>query len=129
MSFEFRNVLYEKNRDIKWNDSMNQYIMWIEEGDELDENDLVEFSIPLDVIIPQREFFLRSRRKFHRYVTLKGRKFPRKVGQDLKLKSFYRKCSGCKAEIELNISNMLRGEFTCLVCEKINKSKNKTIIH
>jgi hypothetical protein len=129
LSFEIRNSLYEKNRNIKWNDKENQYIMWMEEGDELDEDDLLEFSIPLDVIIPQQEYFLRSRLKFHRFVTLRGRKYLRKVGQDLRLTSFYKKCNGCKADIELNISNMIQGEVICPFCTKINKSKNKTTIH
>jgi hypothetical protein len=124
VSFDGYNVIYEKAKDIVWHDVENSYLI-LPDIDEFDEQEKLEYSIEVEILIPHQEFFLRSKKKFQKYFSLKGRKYPKLILHELKLISFHKKCRKCGNELELTIANMIDGRFSCPVCIRDKKLLEK----
>ena len=118
------NVIYHRHRNIIWDDKSNNYLLAPGGIEEIDEDELYDFTLPLDILIPNLDAFLEVKRKYHLFITQNGRNFRRLDTKPLKYKSFYKKCKVCGNITLLNIDDMLEGKkVSCVKCNDLVKSK------
>jgi hypothetical protein len=118
------NVVYHRHRNIIWDDKSNNYLLAPDGIEEIDEDELYDFTLPLDILIPNLDAFLEVKRKYHLFITQNGRNFRRLDTKPLKYKSFYKKCKVCGNITLLNIDDMLEGKkVSCVKCNILVKSK------
>ena len=118
------NVVYHRHRNIIWDDKSNNYLLAPGGIEEIDEDELYDFTLPLDILIPNLDAFLEVKRKYHLFITQNGRNFRRLDTKPLKYKSFYKKCKVCGNITLLNIDDMLEGKkVSCVKCNVLVKSK------
>lgn len=114
---EYFNCIYHHSQHIIWCNNTNSYRLSIVKNNDLEEfDDLDDFSLPLDIVIPPMELFNLSKRKVNFFSRERGRKHIRFEHNPLIVKSFYKKCRSCKCNSLLDIEEMVNGKFSCKVC-------------
>jgi hypothetical protein len=115
------NCVYHNSKHIIWSNNRNSYMLSLIKNDEVYEldEDLDDFSLPLEVLIPPMELFTASRIKYHFYSKERGRIHTRFEHMPLQLNRFFKKCKSCKNNTVLEIENMVSGRFSCSECKKI----------
>lgn len=125
-SDEGLNVIYHRHGNIIWDDKSNNYLLAPDGVKEMDVDELYEFTLPLDILIPNLDAFLEVKRKYHLFITQNGRNFRRLDTKPLKYKSFYKKCKSCGNITILNIDDMLEGRrINCKKCNDLVKAITK----
>lgn len=123
-SDEGLNVIYHRHQNIIWDDKSNNYLLAPDGVEEMDEDELYDFTLPLDILMPNLDAFLEVKRKYHLFVTQNGRNFRRLDTKPLKYKSFYKKCKVCGNITVLKIDDMLEGKkVNCVKCNVSVKTK------
>jgi hypothetical protein len=116
-SEEGLNFIYYLHKKILWDDKHNIYLLVPENSDDFDEDELYDFSFPLNPLMPPMDTFLEVKIKYHFFISERGRNILRVDPKPLKYKSFYKKCKTCKNVKEVTIENMINGRVNCNICE------------
>jgi hypothetical protein len=112
------NTIYHYSQKISWCDYSNSYFLSIKNDvkfTEFDE-DIDDFLVPLEVLIPPLELFTSSNVEYHIFYKERGRIHLRFEHRQLLLNSFYERCELCGNDVLLDIEEMGRGEFSCKFC-------------
>ena len=120
------NFIYHRNQNILWDDIDNCYLLAPDIIN--DDDELIEFLQPIDVLIPSMDAFFEVKIKYHFFISQRGRNFRRVIAMPLKYKSFYKKCKICKNITVLNINDMIHGKKVnckkCVISSKKVAKKN-----
>lgn len=118
------NFIYYRHQKIMWDDNGNTYLLVPENSDDFDEDELFNLSIPLESLMPSMDAFLEVKKKYHFFISQKGRNILRVDSKPFKYKSFYKKCKVCGNITVLKIDDMLEGKkVNCLKCNVPVKTK------
>jgi hypothetical protein len=124
-SEEGLNFIYYQHQKIMWHDKENTYLLVPENSDDFDEDELYDFSLPLEPLMPSMDAFLEVKTKYHFFISQRGRNILRVDPKPFKYKSFYKKCKTCKNVNVVTIENMINGRVTCNVCEPSKQTITK----
>ena len=125
-SDEGLNVIFHPHRNIIWDDKNNSYLFAPEGIEQIDEDEIYDYTYPIDILIPHIDAFLEVKKKYHLLITQNGRNFRALVNKPLKYKSFYKKCKVCGNITILNIDEMLEGrKINCIKCNDLVKAITK----
>ena len=95
----------------------------------IDTDDLADYILPIDVVIPSMDAFFEVEIEYHYYISQKEKPFCKVDARPIKYKRFYKKCKICDNTIVLKIDEMFEGKKgNCLKCKISKKMATKKVI-
>ena len=123
------NFICYRYQKIFWDEKKNIYLIAPDNMNGIDTDDLADYLLPIDVLIPSMDAFFEVKTEYHFYISQKEKPFCKVDARPIKHKRFYKKCKICDNPIVLKIDEMLEGKkVNCLKCKFSKKMTTKKVI-
>ncbi len=122
------NFICYRYQKIYWDDKNNFYLIAPDNMNEIDTDDLADYLLPIDVVIPSMDGFFEVEIEYHYYISQKEKPLCKVDARHIKHKRFYKKCKICDNTIVLKIDEMLEGKkVNCTKCKFSKKLATKKV--
>jgi len=120
------NFICYRYQKIFWDDKKNIYLIAPDNMNGTDTDDLADYLLPIDVLIPSMDAFFEVKIEYDFYISQKEKPFYKVDARPIMHKRFYKKCKICDNSIVLKIDEMLKGKkVNCIKCEVSKKMVTK----